>query len=203
MIGFAFAFIEFILNTTHGKDEKLNTHIARDQLRSFVSLQPIHLTIRWQMQSWVDSTLEEFFTATSLSHSIPVSGLLASNGMPNIFGLNLKHSMSSVQCCIAINSGEKALVSPEASLPFTASLYKRPVYKWYICTECDLRVTSLAAWKASTNVVVTTNLPLGLGIFLANSSLASLWYSRNFSMQLKIWGSCFMWFILGWILILW
>ena len=59
----------------------------------------------------VDSTLLEFFTKLSLSHRMYVWLRSSWKGIPNICNLNLKCSISSIQCFIAINSEEKALNS--------------------------------------------------------------------------------------------
>ena len=156
---------------------------------SSVPIQPTKQTFaatfhlaKWQatapcFQFSEDSTLDEFFATASSSHGVLVSGLCSSSGIPNIRGSDLGCSMSSMQCFIATNSKEKALVSTAFCLLLCHLTGARSTNR--MCPEWDLRVTLSAACEASTNAVVATGSPLGLGNFLGDSSLASQQCSRN------------------------
>ena len=80
--------------------------------------------------------------------------------------------MASIHDLMARNSLEKAEHSTVLCFLLNQTIRAQLMNKRY--PVCDLLVTLLAVWEASTNAVVDTTLPLGGGILGDNSSLASL-----------------------------
>ena len=119
----------------------------------------------------LESTFYEFFTMISLSHHIYVDCFSSAKGTLNIHSLNRRYLISSMQCFIAMNSEENALVSNVCCcllIHLTVTLFTNK--RW---PEHDRPVTLSEPCDAPTNDVVTTAMTLGLGILCGISSSAS------------------------------
>ena len=118
----------------------------------------------------VDSYLVVLFTML-LSLQKAFVAWLSGIGIPNIRSLNRRCSMASTHTQRAMNSLENALDSTVCCLLLCHRIGDQFMNMTH--PACDLRVFLLAACEASTNAVVCTGRPRGLGISNGGCSSAS------------------------------